>query len=82
MGKPRVSRSMLPLYHECHLHTVIHVHVHVVHMALLAGKKLTSVLHKQYVPAAPPTESAEKLEEKHVFLTYVAPVHYDALTLL
>jgi hypothetical protein len=31
----------------------------------------------QYVPAA------EKLtEEKHVFLTYVAPVHYDALTLL
>merc|ERR1719424_1470081 len=35
----------------------------------------------QYVPAAPPTESAEKLEEKHVFLTYVAPVHYDALTL-
>ena len=35
---------MLPLYHECYLYTVIHVHVHVVHVvhvALLAGKKLT-----------------------------------------
>ena len=32
----------------------------------------------QYVPAAPSTEPAA---EKHVFLTYVAPVHYDALTL-
>ena len=33
---------MLPLYHECYLYTVIHVHVHVVHVALLAGKKLTT----------------------------------------
>ena len=40
------------------------------------------LFYLQYVPAAPPTEPAAKLEEKHVFLTYVAPVHYDALTLL